>query len=61
MGVDAWPVALLAAWTANRGLALEKASSDPDPRMEHGLRRILVLALVFAGLGVAYMLTRLLS
>lgn len=56
MGVDSWPLALLAAWTANRGLALEKASSDPDSAMLRGLRRILTLALLFAGLGIAYVI-----
>ena len=61
MGVDSWPLALLSAWTANRGLALEKASSTPDFEMLRGLRRILRLALFFAGLGLAYLLTSLSS
>ncbi len=61
MGVDSWPFALLSAWTANRGLALEKASSDPDSEMLRRLRRILWLALLFAGLGLAYAAFRLLK
>lgn len=61
MGVDSWPLALLAAWTANRGLTIEKASSDPDSAMLHGLRRIFALALLFAGLGLAYAAFRLLK
>lgn len=57
-GLDFWPLSVLAAWTANRGLALEKASSDPDAEMLRGLRRIYALALLFAGLGIAYLLIR---
>jgi hypothetical protein len=54
MGVDSWPFALLAAWTAKRGLALEEASLDPDLGTLRRLRRIFLLALLFAGLGIAY-------
>ena len=57
-GIDFWPLSLLAAWTANRGLSLEKASSEPDSAMLRGLRRIFALALLFAGLGIAYMIAR---
>jgi hypothetical protein len=60
MGVDSWPLALLAAWTAKRGLALEEASLDPDLGTLRRLRRIFLLALLFAGLGIAYLLARLL-
>ena len=57
-GIDAWPIALLAAYTAKRGLTLEEASSDPDLRMLRGLRRIFFLALLFAGLGILYLVLR---
>jgi hypothetical protein len=58
-GIDFWPLSLLAAWTANRGLALEKASSAPDSAMVRGLRRLFLLALLFATLGIAFEFLRL--
>ena len=60
-GIDFWPLSLLAARTAKRGLALEEASLDPDLGTLRRLRRIFVLALLFGGLGVAYMFARLLK